>query len=254
MKATPYKTLFIFADQAAFDNRAAKYKHINGICQELFDAVMKMDEWDISKMFKEYDGDPDTGNKGCWNCTRCYSCTDCSFCYDSDECVNVIGAYNKTNREDAVFDQHNQMFDLPDGPSVNMCQVYVPNIFREILKGVELHGLEMDMWHGPGSVQFDKPQWECETTHCWAGWAVHLGGQKAYECENNSSTAAVAMNIFRRATPGIPVYHSDFYMPNDYAKMRIKECAHFETLANSEGILPKVYYRVVNFLRSLYHN
>jgi len=43
----------------------------------------------------------------------------------------------------------------------------------------------MDSWH------------TCNTTHCRAGWIVHLAGKEGYELEKETNTSFAAMVLCR---------------------------------------------------------
>ena len=59
---------------------------------------------------------------------------------------------------------------------------YDPTLKAKILKAVESpkNALKMDQWHS------------CESTHCIAGWAVHLSGDKGKQMEDASTTYLAA--------------------------------------------------------------
>jgi uncharacterized protein YfcZ (UPF0381/DUF406 family) len=41
----------------------------------------------------------------------------------------------------------------------------------------------------------------CETTHCRAGWVVHLAGEQGKALESATSTQHAAMRIYRASDP-----------------------------------------------------
>jgi hypothetical protein len=88
----------------------------------------------------------------------------------------------------------------------------VPKLDAKILKLIE---------SGEGSL--DMSQWHsCETTHCRAGWAVHLAGKDGYELERKlCSTAAAGALIYHRSTGRVP----DFYASNEDALADLVACA-----------------------------
>jgi hypothetical protein len=49
--------------------------------------------------------------------------------------------------------------------------------------------LNMDTWHS------------CETTHCRAGWVVHLAGEAGYELERKTDPATAATLIYLKSDP-----------------------------------------------------
>ncbi|MCW5695827.1 MAG: pentapeptide repeat-containing protein [Bauldia sp.] len=88
----------------------------------------------------------------------------------------------------------------------NLCGApVVPNIDAAILAAVETPGndLYMGLWHS------------CETTHCRAGWAIHLAGEAGYALEAKVGPAAAGALIYHASTPDAPI--PDFYASNDAA-------------------------------------
>ena len=62
----------------------------------------------------------------------------------------------------------------------------IPHIDATILAAIEVPGaeLEMGMWH------------TCETTHCRAGWAIHLAGEAGYALEKRLGSSAAGALIY----------------------------------------------------------
>ena len=73
----------------------------------------------------------------------------------------------------------------------------------------------MDTWH------------TCDTTHCRAGWVVHLAGSAGYELESKSSTEFAAMMIYKESSP-IKVSPVRFYENSEKAMKDIERCAQEE--------------------------
>jgi hypothetical protein len=68
----------------------------------------------------------------------------------------------------------------------------------------------------------------CETTHCRAGWVVHLAGEAGYTLEKHfKSTAFAAGQIYRKSSD-IIVSPTKFYDTNTEALEDIKKCAELE--------------------------
>ncbi len=92
----------------------------------------------------------------------------------------------------------------------------ISNIHQEILKAVNNgDNLKMDEWH------------TCDTTHCRAGWAVHLAGKEGKKLEKETSTLFAAMQIFKKSSP-IKVPLMRFFDSNQKAMEDIKRCAQEE--------------------------
>lgn len=67
----------------------------------------------------------------------------------------------------------------------------------------------------------------CETTHCRAGWVVHLAGEKGHALENATSTAFAAMQIYKHSSD-IHVGPNQFFSSNDEALADMRRCAEEE--------------------------
>jgi len=92
----------------------------------------------------------------------------------------------------------------------------VPKIDQLILSAIDAGGtLNMGSWHGPEG-------W-CGTTHCRAGWAVHLAGEKGKALEDRIGTQRAGAMIYRASRPGKPAPW--FFGPNDEAMEDIRKCA-----------------------------
>lgn len=76
----------------------------------------------------------------------------------------------------------------------------------------------MDDWH------------TCDTTHCRAGWVVHLAGEKGYALEKATSCEFAAMQIYK-ASSDIKISCAEYYRSNEEAMNNIKECAALEAAA-----------------------
>jgi len=88
----------------------------------------------------------------------------------------------------------------------------VPAIDRAILAAIEAGGcLEMKGWH------------KCNTTHCRAGWAIHLAGAAGAALENEFGSAAAGALIYAKSRPGKPI--PNFYASNDEALESIRRDA-----------------------------
>jgi hypothetical protein len=71
-----------------------------------------------------------------------------------------------------------------------------------MVDGPDAHGsLDMTLWH------------TCETTHCRAGWAIHLAGEAGYDLESRLGSATAGSLIYYASTGRVP----DFYATTDEA-------------------------------------
>ncbi len=77
----------------------------------------------------------------------------------------------------------------------------------------------------------------CETTHCRAGWVVHLAGEAGKALEAFHDTPLAARLIYKASSP-INVTFPRFYETNEVALADMKRCAEEEaalTPARGDG-------------------
>ena len=92
----------------------------------------------------------------------------------------------------------------------------IPNIHNTVLTATKLpNALNMSDWH------------TCETTHCRAGWVVHLAGAPGKVLEDKTSTLFAAMQIYKASSP-IRVSPVRFFDSNEKAMADIERCAKEE--------------------------
>jgi len=97
--------------------------------------------------------------------------------------------------------------------------VKVESLFSKIKSGIDAGGvLEMGAWHN-----------ECRTTHCMAGWAVTIAGERAIGQEDFASTPYIAALIIKESCPYLKGKTPNFYATNEEAMKFIDECAEIET-------------------------
>lgn len=88
---------------------------------------------------------------------------------------------------------------------------YVRDLDQKILEAIEAGGiLDMSEWH------------TCATTHCRAGWAVHLAGEAGKELEHKHGTEGAGALIYQRSTGR---RHPNFYANDAEALADIRRCA-----------------------------
>ncbi len=86
----------------------------------------------------------------------------------------------------------------------------VADLDRRILEAIDAGGaLDMSTWHS------------CETTHCRAGWAIHLAGQAGYQLERRYASEIAGRMIYRASTGRCP----NFFAPTAEALEDIRRCA-----------------------------
>lgn len=101
----------------------------------------------------------------------------------------------------------------------------IENIHQKVLEVVTHNGnkLEMSDWH------------LCDTTHCRAGWVVHLAGEAGRKLEQMTSTPFAAMQIYHKSNPTVPVSPVRFYEDNKKAMADIERCAAEELKATQNS-------------------
>lgn len=79
-----------------------------------------------------------------------------------------------------------------------------------------------------GEDALNMADWHtCETTHCRAGWVVHLAGEKGKTLEAHTTTAFAAQLIYNESS-SIRVSPPRFYESNEVALADMKRCAEEE--------------------------
>jgi hypothetical protein len=115
-------------------------------------------------------------------------------------------ANQKDQKNEAVQLYENVMGDYP----------VIENIHQKVYEAASApKALDMTDWH------------TCDTTHCRAGWAVHLAGEAGAKLERQTSTLFAAMQIYK-ASSKIEVSPVRFYESNEVALEDMKTCAEKE--------------------------
>lgn len=130
----------------------------------------------------------------CYDCASCTGCTDCIGCYDCADCTGCHGCTGRTS--------------VSEDSSVPV----ISDIHKKVYQAVSVPGaLDMGDWH------------TCDTTHCRAGWVVHLAGQAGYDLERKTDTGFAAMKIYRAS--GYNINPARFYDSADDAMADMKRLA-----------------------------
>ena len=91
----------------------------------------------------------------------------------------------------------------------------IKNIHQKVYEAASKPGcLNMSRWH------------DCETTHCRAGWVVHLAGEAGYALEKRTSPVFAAMQIYEAS--GYLIAPPRFYESNNLALADMKKLAEQE--------------------------
>ena len=89
----------------------------------------------------------------------------------------------------------------------------IENIHAKVYKAVSEPGaLDMSTWH------------TCDTTHCRAGWVVHLAGEAGYALERFFGEGPLAAQLIYRES-GYAINPGKFYVRNDEAMADMKRLA-----------------------------
>ncbi len=93
----------------------------------------------------------------------------------------------------------------------------IENIHQKVRDAVTAEGNKLNMgdWHS------------CDTTHCRAGWVVHLAGPAGYALEKLTSTEFAAKMIYGESSP-IKVSPPRFFEGQEKAMADIVRCAELE--------------------------
>ena len=85
--------------------------------------------------------------------------------------------------------------------------------YSSILAAIRVGTLSMKVWH------------ECATTHCLAGWVVHLAMDKGYALEKILSTPGAATLIIGKSRPDtvLPNFHAGNEAAREFIKARASE-------------------------------
>ena len=68
----------------------------------------------------------------------------------------------------------------------------------------------------------------CDTTHCRAGWVVHLAGKKGYELEKETTCEFAAKMIYKKSSD-IKVSLDKFFISKKESIKDIIKCAELES-------------------------
>lgn len=93
--------------------------------------------------------------------------------------------------------------------------------YTQILEAIERGAaLDMDRWHGETySDEELTPEMFCGTTHCLAGWTVHLCGVQGFALEQELAVPRLASMILEASsTLEVPGFYPDDY---DYERRRV---------------------------------
>ena len=84
----------------------------------------------------------------------------------------------------------------------------------------------MSSWH---------EQKSCGTTHCRAGWVVHLAGEAGYALERFHNTALAAQLIYDASDPTFLISPVRFFENKELALEDMRKLAEAEAARATEG-------------------
>ena len=132
----------------------------------------------------------------CYGCSDCSDCSDCYDCFDCSRCSRCSGlCFAQGKKDEKAEGSESPIREVPK----------IENIHVAIYEAVTREGCSLDMgnWH------------VCDTTHCRAGWVVHLAGEAGYALEKQTSTLFAAMQIYKAS--GHLINPGRFYDSNEDA-------------------------------------
>ena len=145
------------------------------------------------------------GNEGCWNCLECRGCIGCLSCVRCTQCLNL-----ERCRDCVRF--------LNRAGVVGVVVPVVENIHRQVLEAVSRPGaLRMATWH------------TCDTSHCRAGWVIHLAGQAGYDLAGRVGSEDAGRLIYA-ASSSQKLPWNAFWQDEDKAMADIRRCAAVEAV------------------------
>jgi hypothetical protein len=207
-----------------------------------------IEDSDGNKAYFDYFGDEESAKealgslvycKDCVNCSGCYLCSDCSGCYLCSDCSGCSGCSACSGCSGcsacsgcsgcsacsgcsgcSVCSGCSDCSGC-SGQNKNSQEIHVPvinDIDKAVYEAVTAPGNELAMgnWH------------TCKTTHCRAGWVVHLAGEEGKELESRLNTELAAMLIYRES--GSPINPARFYDNDEDAMADIKARAGIDII------------------------
>lgn len=154
---------------------------------------------------------------GCLRCLDCLDCLDCSDCLHSSHCSVCSGCSGCRDclhiafmcaKKGLAAEPGKHATSVPPIPKIE-------NINQRIYEAVsQPEALNMNDWH------------TCDTTHCRAGWAVHLAGDAGYALEQSHGSLLAAQLIYRES--GSPISPIRFFDSKAEALADMKRAAEVE--------------------------
>ncbi len=136
----------------------------------------------------------------CSDCSDCFYCSGCSCCSSCSDCFRCSGCFCCSS-----CSGRKSVGEMPEIP-------VIADIHKAVYAAASRPGaLDMGRFHA------------CETTHCRAGWAVHLAGDAGYALERATSPVFAAMQIY--AASGYAISPVRFFDTDEKAMADMKRLA-----------------------------
>ena len=192
-----------WGDEAGARRALASLENCSG-CSDCSDCYGCYDCSGCSRCYDCY------GCSGCSGCSRCYDCSGCSRCsgcYDCYGCSGCSRCSGCSDLKDAapVEAQASQALTVPTVEDLHAKIYEAATATPEAFDMSDVHG--------------------CSTTHCRAGWAVHLAGDAGYALEARFGWELAAMKIYDASCPGYKISPVRFYDSDEAALADMKKLA-----------------------------
>lgn len=175
-----------------------------------------------------------SGCTECRNCMKCTDCYNCAVCLQCDKCMScrdchgcnmcselsdnaflsrsIHAAIHAAVNGRDVFDFDGVIgMDRDEAPPVPVIENIDSAVYNVIVADPEAR-LYMGDWHS------------CDTTHCRAGWAIHLAGDAGYALESYLGSTSLAALLIHEAS-GSPINPCRFFEESEEALADIENRA-----------------------------
>jgi hypothetical protein len=146
----------------------------------------------------------------CVECANCKNCTDCNGCYGCYGCSQCYSCFSLSRISDSSG------ISRYGAAKISNKTPFIKNIHAAIYSVCKVKkALDMDEFH------------TCKTTHCRAGWAIHLAGEKGYALEAKFGPVIAASMIYD-ASSNFKISPPRFFEKKKDAMADMKRLAELE--------------------------
>ncbi len=157
----------------------------------------------------------------CSDCSRCSECSDCSGCSACSECSRCSDC-SRCSRCSRCSDC-SRCSECSDCSRCSDCSGMAPQTSPMVIPVIEdIHRKIYEAASAPCALEMGEVH-RCETTHCRAGWTVHLAGEAGYALEKQTSWLFAAQQIYKAS--GYDISPVRFYDSNADALTDMKKLA-----------------------------